>query len=85
MTLTICKSLQIDYINFACLDDLLVIKTIVQDLNKAKVIFKKLIYKNKNIIAKILATVCCINNNGKICRMNDKIYYTLKMTGKETL
>ena len=34
--------------------------------------------KEKIILAKIKVTVVCINKNRKICRMNDKIYDTLK-------
>jgi len=81
----VVKSLNIDYLSFACLDDLLVIKTVICDLNKAKVNFQQFISKKKLIIAKIKVTVCCINKNRKISRMNDKMYDTLKKIGKETI
>ncbi len=81
----VVKSLNIDYISFACLDDLLVIKTVICNLNKAKVNFQQFISKKKIIIAKIKVTVCCIDKNRKISRMNDKMYDTLKKIGKETI
>ena len=84
-TIFVVKSLKIDYLNFARLDDLLLIKTNICDLNKAKVNFQQLIYKEKSIITKLKVTVCCINNNRKISRMNDKMYATLKLTEKEKI
>ena len=84
-TIFVVKSLNIDYLNFARLDDLLLIKTNICNLNKAKVNFQQLIYKEESIIAKLKVTVCCINNNRKISRMNDKMYATLKLTEKEKI
>ena len=81
----VVKSLNIHYLSFACLDDLLVIKTVICELNKAKVNFQQFISKKKLIIAKIKVTVCCIDKNRKISRMNDKMYDTLKKIGKETI
>ena len=74
----VVKALNIKYLGAAYLDDIIVVKTEISQLNKAKVIFEQAIMKEKIILAKIKATVVCINKNRKICRMNDKIYYTLK-------
>ena len=74
----VVKALKIDYLGAAYLDDIIVVKTEICQLNKAKVIFEQAIMKEKIILAKIKATVVCINKNRKICRMNDKIYDTLK-------
>ena len=74
----VVKALNIKYLGAAYLDDIIVVKTEISQLNKAKVIFEQAIIKEKIILAKIKATVVCINKNRKICRMNDKIYYTLK-------
>ena len=81
----VVKSLNIDYISFACLDDLLVVETFICDLNKAKVNFQQFILKKKLIIAKIKVTVCCVDKNRKISRINNKMYDTLKKIGKETI
>ena len=48
----VVKSLNIDYLSFACLDDVLVIKTVICDLNKAKVNFQQFISKKKNYYCK---------------------------------
>ena len=70
----VVKKLSIHYISTASLDDSLVVKTKILELNKAKVIFAQLIYKNKILISKLEVTVCCLNKNRKITRMNNKIY-----------
>ena len=70
----VVKKLSIHYISTASLDDSLVVKTKILELNKAKVIFSLLIYKNKILISKLEVTVCCLNKNRKITRMNNKIY-----------
>ena len=74
----VVKALNIKYLGAAYLDDIIVVKTEISQLNKAKVIFEQAIMKEKIILAKIKATVVCINKDRKICRMNDKIYDTLK-------
>ena len=63
-----------NYISPASLDDCLIVKTKILELNKAKVIFSQLIYKNKILISKLEVTVCCLNKNRKITRMNNQIY-----------
>ena len=62
----------------AFLDDLLVIKTRISQLTKAKAVFNQVIFKENLIIASLKVVICCINKNRKICRMNDSIYDTLK-------
>ena len=74
----VVKNLNIQYISYACLDDCLVVKTKILELNKAKVVFSQLIYKNKVLISKLEATICCLNKNRKIARMNNQIYDILK-------
>ena len=70
----VVKKLSIHYISTASLDDSLVVKTKILELNKAKVIFAQLIYKNKILISKLEVTVCCLNKKRKIARMNNHIY-----------
>ena len=74
----VVKRLNIDYISLAFLDDFLNIQTYISELNKAKVIFTQLIYKKKNLVAKLQVTVCCLNKKRKVARMNDQIYDILK-------
>ena len=74
----VVKKLNIHYLSAARLDDSLVVKTKILELNKAKVIFSQLIYKNKILISKLEVTVCCLNKNRKITRMNNQIYDILK-------
>ena len=73
----IVSKLSINYKSFACLDDKLLIKTYISKLNKVKVVFTQLIYKNKNLIAKLEVVCCCLNNNRKVARINDQIYDSL--------
>ena len=80
----VVKSLKIEYLSAARLDDIISIKTKIHDLNKVKVDFEHLIFKRNTTLAKIRVRVCCVNKNKKICRMNDKVYATLKI-GKENL
>ena len=79
----VVKSLNIDYINYSCLDDYLSINTYVSKLNKAKIIFSQLIYNRKNLIAKLVVTICCLNKNRKVARMNNHIYDVLKKTERQ--
>ena len=75
----VVKKLTIDYLRFACLDDLLTVVTKISEINKAKVVFSQNIYKNNLVITNINVTVVCFNKNGKISRMNDLIYDSLKL------
>jgi len=75
----VVKKLTIDYLRFACLDDLLTVVTKVSEISKAKVVFSQNIYKNNLVITNINVTVVCLNKNGKISRMNDLIYDSLKL------
>ena len=79
----VVKRLNIDYISLAFLDDFLNIQTYISELNKAKVIFTQLIYKKKNLVAKLQVTVCCLNKKRKVARMNDQIYDILKKQERE--
>ncbi len=79
----VVKRLNIDYIGLAFLDDYLNIKTYISKLNKVKVIFSQLIYKKKDLVAKLQVTVCCLNKKRKVARMNDQIYDILKKQERE--
>ena len=60
-------------------DDLLTVVTKISEISKAKVVFSQNIYKNNLVITNINVTVVCLNKNGKISRMNDLIYDSLKL------
>ena len=79
----VVKYLNINYVNYSSLDDVLNVRTFISSLNKAKVVFSQLIYKNINLIATLEVTVCCLNKNRKVARMNDQIYDTLKKQERE--
>ena len=79
----VVKYLNINYVNYSSLDDFLNVRTSISKLNKAKVVFSQLIYKNINLIATLEVTVCCLNKNRKVARMNDQIYDTLKKQERE--
>tara|TARA_A100001015_G_scaffold304344_1_gene395399 strand:- start:680 stop:1096 length:417 start_codon:yes stop_codon:yes gene_type:complete len=74
----IVKSIDISYLKVSYLDDLLKIKTTIIALNRAKVNFFQLITNNNTNIAKIKVTVCCINKNRKVARMNDALYHVFR-------
>ena len=79
----VVKLINIDYVSIACLDDYLCIKTKISKLNKVKMIFSQLIYKSKNLVAKLEVTVCCLDKNRKVARMNNQIYATLNKQERE--
>ena len=79
----VVKNLNIDYVSFACLDDLLIVKTYISKINKVKIIFSQFIYKSKKLIAKLNVTVCCLNKYRKVARMNNQIYATLNKQERE--
>ena len=79
----VVKSLNIDYLDLACLDDFLNIQTCISKLNKVKVIFSQFIYKKKVLIAKLDVSVCCLNKNRKVARMHNQIYDSLKKQERE--
>ena len=79
----VVKLINIDYLSIACLDDYLCIKTKISKLNKVKMIFSQLIYKSKNLVAKLEVTVCCLDKNRKVARMKNQIYATLNKQERE--
>ena len=72
--LFVVKSLKIDYINYAILDDNINIVTKVMEINQAKIIFSHSFYYKEKSIAKILVKVCCIKSSGKVARMPKALY-----------
>tara|TARA_A100001011_G_scaffold308118_1_gene323662 strand:- start:741 stop:1154 length:414 start_codon:yes stop_codon:yes gene_type:complete len=77
----VVKSLKIEFINYCHLDDKIQLISKIIEINKAKILFSQSFFKNNNIIASILAKVCCVNNIGKVARMPKSLYDKIIIKG----
>ena len=77
----VVKSLKIEFINYCHLDDKIQLISKITEINKAKILFSQSFFKNNNIIASILAKVCCVNNIGKVARMPESLYDKIIIKG----
>ncbi len=77
----VVKSLKIEFINYCHLDDKIQLISKIIEINKAKILFSQSFFKNNNIIASILAKVCCVNNIGKVARMPESLYDKIIIKG----
>ena len=77
----VVKSLEVEYINFSQLDDMVEISTNIKKINRAKLIFNHIFLKENSKVAKITAKICCINIAGKVARIPKSLYDKLKLKG----
>ena len=75
------KSLKVDYILTCKLDDKINLVTDLECINRAKICFKHTFYKDKKEISKILVTLCCVSNAGKVARMPKSLYHKILNLG----
>ena len=57
------------------LDDQINLVTDLESINRAKLCFRHIFYKEKKEISKIQVTVCCISNAGRVARMPKSLYH----------
>ena len=71
----VVKKLKVNYIYSCKLDDQINLITDLESINRAKLCFKHIFYKEKKEITTIQATVCCISNAGRVARMPKSLYH----------
>ena len=71
----VVKSLKVSYIDSCKLDDQINLVTNLETINRAKLCFNHVFYKNKKEISKMQVTVCSISNTGKVARMPKSLYH----------
>ena len=75
------KSLKVSYILTCKLDDKIKLVTDLESINRAKICFRHTFYKDKKEISKILVTLCCVSNTGKVARMPKSLYHKIVNIG----
>ena len=73
----VVRNLKVSYLNSCKLDDQIDLITNLESINRVKLCFKHVFYKDKKEMAKILTTVCCISNTGKVARMPKSLYHKI--------
>ena len=73
----VVKNLKVNYLNSCMLDDLIELATHLEKVNRAKLCFKQIFYKDKKEISNIEVTICCISNTGKVARMPKSLYHKI--------
>ena len=71
----VVKNLKISYMYSCKLDDKINLVTNLESINRVKLCFKHIFYKDKKEVSKIQVTVCCISNSGKVARMPKSLYH----------
>ena len=71
----VVKNLKINYMYYCKLDDQINLVTDLESVNRAKLCFRHIFYKEKKEISKIQVTVCCISNAGRVARIPKSLYH----------
>ena len=71
----VVKNLKVNYLYSCKLDDQINLVTDLESINRAKLCFRHIFYKEKKEISKIQVTVCCISNAGRVARMPKSLYH----------
>ena len=73
----VVKNLKVSYF-FSChLDDQISLVTDLESINRAKLCFNHIFYKDKKKVSRIEATICCVSNTGKVARMPKSLYHKI--------
>ncbi len=73
----IVKSLKVNYLYSCKLDDQISLVTDLESINRAKLCFRHVFYKDKKEVSNIEVTICCISNTGKVARMPKCLYHKI--------
>ena len=71
----VVRDLKVSYIYSCKLDDQINLVTDLESINRAKLCFRHIFYKDKKKITKMQVTVCCLSNTGKVARMPKSLYH----------
>ena len=73
----VVKNLEVSYLLSCKLDDQINLVTDLESINRAKLCFRHIFYKDKKEMSKIQTTVCCVSNTGKVARMPKSLYHKI--------
>ena len=73
----VVRNIKVIYLNSCRLDDQIDLVTNLENINRVKLCFKHVFYKDKKEMSKIQTTVCCISNTGKVARMPKSLYHKI--------
>ena len=70
----VVKSLNINYLRPAFFEDLIEVRTFLNQLSKVKLNFNQKIFKNNELLVDAEVVVIPINTAGKIIKLNEELY-----------
>ncbi len=73
----VVSSLNVSFVGYAVLDDCLKVITSIKYISKAKIIFLHKIMKGPKTLTTLEVVVCCINENGRVARIPNDLYYKI--------
>ena len=73
----VVRNIKVIYLNSCRLDDQIDLVTNLENINRVKLCFKHVFYKDKKEMSKIQTTVCCISDTGKVARMPKSLYHKI--------
>ena len=73
----VVKDLKISYLNFCRLDDKIELITNLETINRAKLCFSHIFFKDRKEISRIKVTICCMSSTGKVARMPKYLYHKI--------
>ena len=73
----VVKELKVNYISFCKLDDQVQLLTNLESINRVKLCFKHIFYKNNKEILHMDVKICCISITGKVARMPKSLYHKI--------
>ena len=71
----VVKELKVNYISFCKLDDQIQLLTNLKSINRVKLCFKHIFYKNNKEILHMDVKICSVSNTGKVARMPKSLYH----------
>ena len=73
----VVKELKVNYISFCKLDDQIQLLTNLKSINRVKLCFKHIFYKNNKEILHMDVKICSVSNTGKVARMPKSLYHKI--------
>ena len=73
----VVKELKVNYISFCKLDDQVQLLTNLESINRVKLCFKHIFYKNNEEILHMNVKICIVSKTGKVARMPKSLYHKI--------
>ena len=73
----VVKELKVNYISFCKLDDQIQLLTNLESINRVKLCFKHIFYKNNEEILHMNVKICIVSKTGKVARMPKSLYHKI--------